>query len=82
MGVGKISLPGQGERGRGNGGGDVYSEIYSLRGELLRGQVFCSNVSELQIFRRLGEEANGSRDLTIVARHSPSRHETRVREHA
>lgn len=40
-------------------------------GELLQGK--SSNVPELQIFR---EKANGSRDLTIIAR--PSRHETKV----
>lgn len=49
-------------------------EYIRFAGELLSG-VFRSNVPELQIFR---EQANGSRDLTIVARHSPSRHETKA----
>lgn len=50
-------------------------EYIRFAGELL--SVFCSNVPELQIFQ---EQANGSRDLTIAARHSPSRHETKDAE--
>lgn len=53
------------------GRGDVYSEIYPRRisfGER-------SRTANIPLLRK---KANGSRDLTIVSRHSPSRHEMKA----